>query len=169
MLQVPPATLSAGATFVTDVEYTVPANAANAAKSGKVNGQAWTPNGRAPKGTLAELVASAGQARYLSVAQAAGNWSASVPTVTKNSDGTYTFKGRITFTTTKAYTLKQTGNKLYGQVVIMPGIVFFNPAQGWVSYKQTSSIQNATINYSGNGYTDTKVLSGAETTTQINP
>ena len=57
------ATLAAGATFVTDVEYTVPANAMNAAKSGKVNGQAWTPNGRAPKGTLAELVASAGQAR----------------------------------------------------------------------------------------------------------
>ena len=51
----------------------------------------------------------------------------------------------------------------------MPGIVFFNPAQGWVSYKQTSSIQNATITYSGNGYTDTKALSGAETTTQINP
>ena len=89
--------------------------------------------------------------------------------MTKNSDGTYTFKGRITFTTTKAYTLKQTGNKLYGQVVIMPGIVFFNPAQGWVSYKQTSSIQNATINYSGNGYTDTKVLSGAETTTRLTP
>ena len=163
------ATLAAGATFVTDVEYTVPANALNAAKSGRINGQAWTPNGRALSGRLTELVASAGQARYLSVAQAAGNWSASVPTVTQNSDGTYTFKGRITFTTTKAYTLKQTGNKLYGQVVIMPGIVSFSPAQGWVSYKQTSSIQNATITYSGNGYTDTKALSGAETTTQINP
>ena len=162
-------TLAAGATFVTEVEYTVSASAQSLLKLGKINGQSWSPTGRKLTGKTTELVASAGQAKYLSVAQTAGTWTAEVPTVTKNSDGTYTFKGRITFTTTKAYTLKQTGNKLYGQVVIMPGIVSFSPAQGWVSYKQTSSIQNATITYSGNGYTDTKALSGAEATTQINP
>lgn len=164
------ATLSKGATFVTEVEFTVPAGAVNSAKTGKINGKVWGPNNRsALTGTNVELIASAGQSKYLSIAQTAGNWSAEVPTVTKNSDGTYTFKGRITFTTTKAYTLKQSGSKYYGQVVIMPAQVSFSPALGWISYKQTSSIQNATISYTGNGYSDTLVLSGEATTSQINP
>ena len=155
---------------MTEVEFTVPAGAVNSTKTGKINGKVWGPNNRsALTGTNVELMASAGQSKYLSIAQTAGNWSAEVPTVTKNSDGTYTFKGRITFTTTKAYTLKQSGSKYYGQVVIMPAQVSFSPALGWISYKQTSSIQNATISYTGNGYSDTLVLSGEATTSQINP
>lgn len=51
----------------------------------------------------------------------------------------------------------------------MPAQVSFSPALGWISYKQTSSIQNATISYTGNGYSDTLVLSGEATTSQINP
>ena len=163
------ATLAKGATFVTEVEFTVPAKALNSAKTGKINGQVWSPTGRKLTGKTTELVASAGQAKYLSIAQTDGTWTAEVPTITQNSDGTYTFKGTITYTTSKAYTLKQTGNKYYGQVVIMPAQVNFSPALGWISYKQTSSIQNATITYTGNGISDTLALAGEATTAQINP
>lgn len=51
----------------------------------------------------------------------------------------------------------------------MPAQVNFSPALGWISYKQTSSIQNATITYTGNGISDTLALAGEATTAQINP
>lgn len=73
-------TLAAGATFVTEVEYTVSASAQSLLKFGKINGQAWAPSGRKLTGKTTELVASAGQAKYLSVAQTAGTWTAEVPT-----------------------------------------------------------------------------------------
>ena len=67
-------TLAAGATFVTEVEYTVSAKAQSLLKLGKINGQSWSPSSRQLTGKTTELVASAGQAKYLSVAQTAGTW-----------------------------------------------------------------------------------------------
>ena len=77
-------TLAAGATFVTEVEYTVSASAQSLTKLGKINGQSWSPSSRQLTGKTTELVASAGQAKYLSVAQTAGTWTAEVPTITQN-------------------------------------------------------------------------------------
>lgn len=162
-------TLAAGATFVTEVEYTVSASAQSLLKLGKINGQSWSPTGRKLTGKTTELVASAGQAKYLSVAQTAGTWTAEVPTVTKNSDGTYTFKGRIVYTTSKAYTMKQSGTKYYSQTNFMPAQLRFPANDGWVSYKQTSSVQVANLTYSGNGATGSESVSGQATTAQINP
>lgn len=162
-------TLAAGATFVTEVEYTVSASAQSLTKYGKINGQSWSPTGRKLTGKTTELVASAGQAKYLSVAQTAGTWTAEVPTVTKNSDGTYTFKGRIVYTTSKAYTMKQTGTKYYSQTNFMPAQLNFPADNGWISYKQTSTVQVANLTYSGNGATGSESVSGQATTAQINP
>ncbi len=151
-------TLAAGATFVTEVEYTVAASAQSLLKFGKINYQAYS--GRKLTGKTTELVASAYQAKYLSVAQTAGTWTAEVPTVTKNSDGTYTFKGRIVYTTSKAYTMKQSGTKYYSQTNFMPAQLRFPANDGWVSYKQTSSVQVANLTYSGNGATGSESVSG---------
>ena len=162
-------TLAAGATFVTEVEYTVSASAQSLTKLGKINGQSWSPSSRQLTGKTTELVASAGQAKYLSVAQTAGTWTAEVPTITQNSDGTYTFKGRIVYTTSKAYTMKQSGTKYYSQTNFMPAQLRFPANDGWVSYKQTSSVQVANLTYSSNGASGSESVSGQATTAQINP
>ncbi|OFQ34077.1 amino acid oxidase [Rothia sp. HMSC072E10] len=162
-------TLAAGATFVTEVEYTVSASAQSLTKLGKINGQSWSPSSRQLTGKTTELVASAGQAKYLSVAQTAGTWTAEVPTVTQNSDGTYTFKGRIVYTTSKAYTMKQSGTKYYSQTNFMPAQLRFPANDGWISYKQASSVQVANLTYSSNGATGSESVSGQATTAQINP
>ena len=162
-------TLAAGATFVTEVEYTVSASAQSLTKLGKINGQSWSPSSRQLTGKTTELVASAGQAKYLSVAQTAGTWTAEVPTITQNSDGTYTFKGRIVYTTSKAYTMKQSGTKYYSQTNFMPAQLRFPANDGWVSYKQTSTVQVANLTYSGNGATGSESVSGQATTAEIHP
>ena len=162
-------TLAAGATFVTEVEYTVSASAQSLTKLGKINGQSWSPSSRQLTGKTTELVASAGQAKYLSVAQTAGTWTAEVPTITQNSDGTYTFKGRIVYTTSKAYTMKESGTKYYSQTNFMPAQLRFPANDGWVSYKQTSSVQVANLTYSSNGASGSESVSGQATTAEIHP
>lgn len=159
------AVLAAGATFVTQVEFTIPAGA-NAAWPGSnvtVAGQTWN---KAISGNLSTLTASA---PYLQTGAVAGTWSASTPTNTKNADGSYTFRGTITFKTTTALTLTQSGTKYYAQVIIMPATVQLNPAYGWNYFSLTSSIQSASITYTGNGVTSTTTLSGSTTTSRINP
>ena len=148
-------TLAAGATFVTEVEYTVSASAQSLTKLGKINGQSWSPSSRQLTGKTTELVASAGQAKYLSVAQTAGTWTAEVPTVTKNSDGTYTFK--------------ESGTKYYSQTNFMPAQLRFPANDGWISYKQTSSVQVANLTYSSNGASGSESVSGQATTAEIHP
>lgn len=164
------ATLAAGATFVTVVEYTVPANAEWSVNNATINGQLWSPKNTKPlTGTTLEAISSATQSTYLSIAQTAGSWTADIPTVTKNADGSFTFRGTITYKTTKSYTLTQTGTKYYGQTNFMPAQIRFSDSYGWNSYTQTSYIQNATITYSGNGITDTLNLSGLSTASTIRP
>ena len=164
------ATLAAGATFVTVVEFTVPAGAEWSVNNGTITNQAWNPKITKPlTGTTTELIASSTQATYLSIAQTAGTWTADIPTVTKNADGSSTFRGTITYKTTKAYTLTQSGTKYYGQTNFMPAQIKFSDSYGWISYSQTSYIQNATITYSGNGITDTLSLTGLSTTATLRP
>lgn len=161
------ATLLKGATFVTDVEYTVPAGSSSNATAGTINTtNAWVPTMKAPiTGNLTALNATA---TYLSTANIAGTWSAAIPTVTTNADGSVTFKGRITYTTTADYRLTQTGTKYYAQTNFMPAVIKF-PNTGWISYSQTSFVQSATINYTANGTTTTLPLTGLNVTSRIVP
>lgn len=79
------ATLLKGATFVTDVEYTVPAGFSSNATAGTINTtNAWVPTIKAP--IAGNLTALSATATYLSTANIAGTWSAAIPTVTTNAD-----------------------------------------------------------------------------------
>lgn len=159
------ATLAAGAVFITEVEFTIPAgaNAQWSTQNVRVAGQIWN------KAISGKRTRQNATATYLAVATIAGTWSASQPVITRNSDGSYTFKGTITYLTTEAYTLTQTGTKYYGQTTIMPATVEVPTNYGWNYYQQTSYIQSATINYTANGTTTTLPLSGLTTTSRINP
>ncbi|WP_228065732.1 amino acid oxidase [Rothia nasimurium] len=152
--------LAAGARFVTEVEFTVPSNAASLLNTNfRINGSVWSPNRTAPKGKLSAHNTKGEAATYLAIGSIASTWQASVPTITKNADGTYTFKGVITVTTSNSYTLKQSGSKYYAQTIIMPAQVVAPTSSGWISYQQNSYVDSATISYSGGGVSDTLMLS----------
>ncbi len=159
------ATLAAGAVFVTQVEFTIPAGA-NASWPGanvKIAGQTWN------KQISGTRTAQTSSTPYLQTVTAAGNWVASAPTNTKNADGSYTFRGTITYTTTQAITVTQSGTKYYAQTEIMPATVQMNPAYGWNYFQLTSTIQKASISYTANGTTTSTSITGQTTTSRINP
>ena len=141
------AVLKAGARFSTLVTVVVPTTSNWKWALNNIalqqSAQKWT---KALNGRMSDLNATA---PYLGTANVAGTWNASVPTIKDNGDGTATFTGTITYTTSRDYTLTQTGSKYYGQVVILPGVIEVYPAYGFKSFSLTSQVESATITYSG--------------------
>ena len=84
-----------------------------------------------------------------------------------NGDGTATFTGTITYTTSRDYTLTQTGSKYYGQVVILPGVIEVYPAYGFKSFSLTSQVESATITYSGAEVPNVQLNNELQTTATI--
>lgn len=168
------ATLAAGATFVTEVEFHIPKKVSSEGDftyypgdNLKVDGDVWN---KTLTGKIVAETVTASQTAYLAQ-RIGGTWTTNTPINTKNSDGSYTFNGTITFTTTQAYTLTQKGSKYYAEVIIMPGTVEVSKTYGWSYYQQTSYVQTATINYSGNGISATKKFNSGDllTVSRINP
>lgn len=162
------AELAAGATFATQVEFTIPAgpNASWPGNNVKMAGQTWN---KAVNGRQNQQMASS---PYLQYGACAGKWTASKPTNTKNPDGSYTFKGTITFTTSQPMKLTQSGTKYYGQVLIMPATIQMIPAYGWNDFSLTSSVTGAQITYSGQnvpGGSATTAVPAMTTTSTITP
>lgn len=123
--------------------------------------QKWT---KALTGRLTDLNAIA---PYLGIANVAGVWNASAPTIKNNGDGTATFTGTITYTTSRDYTLTQSGTKYYGQVVILPGVIQVDPAYGYKSFSLTSQVESATITYSGADVPNVQLNNELQTTATI--
>ncbi len=159
------AVLKAGARFSTLVTVVVPTTSNwkwtlnNIALQG--SGRKWT---KTLSGSMNDLNATA---PYLGAANVAGTWSASAPTIKDNGDGTATFTGTITYTTSRDYTLTQTGSKYYGQVVILPGVIQVNPAYGFKSFSLTSQVESATITYSGAEVPNVQLNNELQTTSTI--
>lgn len=123
--------------------------------------QKWT---KALKGSMVDLKATA---PYLGTENVAGTWSASVPTIKNNGDGTATFTGTITYTTSRDYTLTQSGSKYYGQVLILPGVIQVDAAYGFKSFSLTSQVESATITYSGADVPNVRLNNELQTTSTI--
>lgn len=159
------AVLKAGARFSTLVTVVVPTTSNwkwtlnNIALQGSA--QKWT---KALKGRMSDLNATA---PYLGTANVAGTWNASAPTIKDNGDGTATFTGTITYTTSSNYTLTQTGSKYYGQVVILPGVIEVYPGYGFKSFSLTSQVESATITYSGADVPNVQLNNELQTTATI--
>lgn len=159
------AVLKAGARFSTLVTVVVPTTSNwkwtlnNIALQGSA--QKWT---KTLTGRMGDLNATA---PYLGTANVAGTWNASVPTIKDNGDGTATFTGTITYTTSKDYTLTQSGSKYYGQVVILPGVIEVYPGYGFKSFSLTSQVESATITYSGAEVPNVQLNNELQTTATI--
>lgn len=159
------AVLKAGSRFSTMVTVVVPTTSNwkwtlnNIALQG--SGRKWT---KTLSGSMNDLNATA---PYLGTANVAGTWSASAPTIKDNGDGTATFTGTITYTTSRDYTLTQSGNKYYGQVIILPGVIQVNPAYGYKSFSLTSRVESATITYSGAEVPNVQLNNELQTTSTI--
>lgn len=123
--------------------------------------QMWT---KTLTGRMSDLTTTA---PYLGTANVAGTWNASVPTIRDNGDGTATFTGTITYTTSKDYTLTQSGSKYYGQVVILPGVIEVYPGYGFKSFSLTSQVDSATITYSGAEVPNVQLNNELQTTSTI--
>ena len=148
------ATLQSGATFVTQVEIILPpdSNPTDAidepmwtAQNITIAGQKWT-------GTLSGTrTTQNATAPYLSTETVAGRWSITAPTITRLSDGGVRVTGTITYTTTVSSTVTQRAGttKYYGQTEFMPATIQVVPSYGWTSFSLTSSVQSATITYTG--------------------
>ena len=159
------AVLKAGARFTTQVTVVVPTTSnwkwtLNNISLQRAN-QKWT---KALNGRMSDLTATA---PYLGTANVAGTWNASVPTIKDNGDGTATFTGTITYTTSRDYTLTQTGSKYYGQVVILPGVIEVYPGYGFKSFSLTSQVESATITYSGAEVPNVQLNNELQTTATI--
>ncbi|WP_313968070.1 amino acid oxidase [uncultured Rothia sp.] len=159
------AVLKAGARFSTLVTVVVPTTSNwkwtlnNIALQGSA--QKWT---KTLNGRMSDLNATA---PYLGTANVAGTWNASAPTIKDNGDGTATFTGTITYTTSRDYTLTQTGSKYYGQVVILPGVIEVYPGYGFKSFSLTSQVESATITYSGAEVPNVQLNNELQTTATI--
>lgn len=159
------AVLKAGARFSTLVTVVVPTASNwkwtlnNIALQGSA--QKWT---KTLNGRMSDLNATA---PYLGTANVAGTWNASAPTIKDNGDGTATFTGTITYTTSRDYTLTQTGSKYYGQVVILPGVIEVYPGYGFKSFSLTSQVESATITYSGAEVPNVQLNNELQTTATI--
>lgn len=106
-------------------------------------------------------------AKYLSNTTVAGTWNASAPTIKDNGDGTATFTGTITYTTSKDYTLTQSGTKYYGQVYILPGVIEVYGGYGFKTFTLTSQVDSATITYSGAEVPNVQLNNELQTTSTI--
>ena len=124
--------------------------------------QYWT---KPLTGRLNDLPAT--NAKYLSNANVAGTWNASAPTIKDTGDGTATFTGTITYTTSKDYTLTQSGSKYYGQVYILPGVIEVYGGYGFDSFTLTSQVDSATITYSGAEVPNVQLNNELQTTSTI--
>lgn len=160
------AVLKAGARFSTKVTLVVPTTS-NWKYTLEHIGlarttQYWT---KPLTGRLVDLPART--ATYLSNENVAGTWNASKPTITNNGDGTATFTGTITYTTSKDYTLTQSGTKYYAQVVILPGVIEGYGGYGFNSFTLTSQVDSATITYSGAEVPNLKLNNELQTTSTI--
>lgn len=159
------AVLKAGARFSTLVTVVVPTTSNWKWALNNIalqqSAQKWT---KALNGRMSDLNATA---PYLGTANVAGTWNASVPTIKDNGDGTATFTGTITYTTSRDYTLTQTGSKYYGQVVILPGVIEVYPAYGFKSFSLTSQVESATITYSGAEVPNVQLNNELQTTATI--
>lgn len=140
------ATLQTGATFITEVEVIIPAgtNAMWTAQNIRIAGQMWTKALSGRRTTINRSTAT-----HLANQVVAGSWSITAPTITTLSDGSVRVTGTITYETTTAYKVTQTGNIYYGQTEIMPATIEVNPSYGWTSFSLTSYVQSATIAYTG--------------------
>lgn len=159
------AVLKAGSSFSTLVTVVVPTTSnwkwtLNNIALQRSN-QKWT---KALNGRMSDLNATA---PYLGTANVAGTWSASAPTIKDNGDGTATFTGTITYTTSRDYTLTQTGSKYYGQVIILPGVIEVYPGYGFKSFSLTSQVESATITYSGAEVPNVQLSNEMQTTATI--
>lgn len=123
--------------------------------------QKWT---KTLTGRMSDLNATA---PYLGTANVAGTWTASAPTIKDNGDGTATFTGTITYTTSKDCTLTQSGSKYYGQVIILPGVIEVYPGYGFKSFSLTSQVESATITYSGAEVPNVQLNNEMQTTATI--
>lgn len=159
------AVLGAGARFSTQVTVVVPTTSNWKWTLNNIalqrNSQKWT---KALKGSMVDLKATA---PYLGTENVAGTWSASVPTIKNNGDGTATFTGTITYTTSRDYTLTQSGSKYYGQVLILPGVIQVDAAYGFKSFSLTSQVESATITYSGADVPNVRLNNELQTTSTI--
>jgi len=159
------AVLKAGARFSTKVTVVVPTTSnwkytLEHIALARAN-QNWT---KPLTGRLQNLNATA---PYLAAENVAGTWNASAPTIKDNGDGTATFTGTITYTTSKDYTLTQSGTKYYAQVVILPGVIEVFGGYGFKSFTLTSQVDSATINYSGAEVPNLKLNNELQTTSTI--
>lgn len=97
----------------------------------------------------------------------AGNWRAEKPVITGPVDGVYTFKGIITYTTTKSRTLFSGTDAKYAQVDFMPSSIQLD-ANGWRSFELTSWIESASLRYDdGRGNTGVEVITGETQTARV--
>ncbi|MDY6054870.1 amino acid oxidase [Micrococcus sp.] len=135
------ATLQSGATFTTDVEIILPASASWTANNIRIAGQGWT---KALSGTRTTVQRST---THLANQVVAGSWSITAPTITTQADGSLKVTGTITYRTTVAYKVTQSGTIYYGQTEIMPAAIQVVPNYGWTSFTLTSYVQSATIAY----------------------
>lgn len=159
------AVLTAGSRFSTQVTVVVPTTSnwrytLEHIALARYN-QNWT---RALTGRLIDLKATA---PYLGAETVAGTWRASAPTIKNNGDGTATFTGTITYTTSRDYTLTQSGSKYYGQVIIVPGVIEAFSGYGFKSFSLTSQVESATITYSGADVPDVHLNNELQTTSTI--
>ena len=159
------AVLEAGARFSTQVTVVVPTT----------SNWKWTLNNialqratqKCTRALTARMVDLRATAPYLGTENVAGTWSASVPTIKNNGDGTATFTGTITYTTSRDYTLTQSGSKYYGQVLILPGVIQVDAAYGFKSFSLTSQVESATITYSGADVPNVRLNNELQTTSTI--
>lgn len=166
------ATLEAGATFISQVEYTVPAqadflfNGNQQLNTGvQLAGSKWN---KVRTGTLGQTDAAAGNqgATYLQQGSIDSTWTAQAPQVTINPDGSGTFRGTITLTTSKPLTVTANGKYFYGQVLILPQFSMnTNYATSASKLSVTSYMQSGTISYTANGVSGTQAFVNDLTTT----
>ncbi|WP_172120079.1 hypothetical protein [Actinomyces faecalis] len=76
-------------------------------------------------------------------------WTATPLTYTKQPDGSWLVEGTITATTTRDSKIEVTaqGGRTYGQARFMPSNILIQTNNGWLGFKLTSWVQNATLTY----------------------
>ncbi|MSS44838.1 amino acid oxidase [Cutibacterium sp. WCA-380-WT-3A] len=137
------ATLQAGATFVTEVELIVPPEASFTATNIRISGFIWN------KQLSGKRALRAATAANLASQTVAGTWSITAPTTTTLPDGSIRVTGTLTYQTTAPFTVTQKGTVYYGQTEFMPNNIQVMRTYGWTSFSLTSSVQSATITYTG--------------------
>lgn len=154
-------TLARGAQFSTVFTYTIPAGAdfvyptifnRNTPWNTAITGKKLVRLGPATSTTLA-------------VAGLASDLTFSEPQVVQNADGSTTFTGVITTTTTEAFTAT---NGKFIQTLLLPAILVYSPTYSNLSI--TSSVTSASVTYTPSGGRATNLtITGETTTSAIHP